>query len=245
MFGTIRPVNEMAGSLAMRNYYVITIHPELIGSYSSFGAVRAAAEQDIAKVEPIALRDFAVDRHGSVDDRPYGGGDSMVLRPEPLANAVNSLPQRPIVVLTSPAGKQWSQRDADFYAQETRPIAFICGRFAGVDQRFIDTYVDVEYSCGDVILTGGELPALMMIDSIVRLLPGTLGNPESASLDSFTVNYQGGLEHSLYTRPAIFEGHGVPSVLMSGDHKAIAEWRSQDARERTRRRRPDLLLNES
>ena len=194
----------------------------------------------MARVTPVALRDFAVDRHGSVDDHPYGGGDGMVLRPEPLAAALTSLPARPKVILTSPSGKTWTQRDAERYAAADEPLAFICGRFAGVDQRFIDRYVDAVYSCGDVVLTGGELPALMMIDSVFRLLPEVLGNPESAQKDSFADAFAGGLEHALYTRPPVFEGLAVPDVLMSGDHSAIGKWRAHDAINRTRKWRPDL-----
>jgi tRNA (guanine37-N1)-methyltransferase len=224
----------------MRSFYVVTVHPDFISAYGEFGALKAASAKGIAEVRPVALRDFAVDRHGSVDDHPYGGGDGMVLRPEPLAKALTSLPVRPKVILTSPIGKIWSQKDAEQFASDDRPVAFVCGRFAGVDQRFIDRYVDAEYSCGDVILTGGELPALMMIDSIVRLLPNVLGNPDSPRCDSFSASLGGGLEYALYTRPPVFEGEPVPSVLLSGDHAAIAQWRIKNAAQRTERLRPDL-----
>ena len=225
----------------MLSCYVLTVHPDFIRAYSSFGALRAAQMKGLAQVEQIGLRDYAVDRHGSIDDHPYGGGDGMVLRPEPLAAAINALPTRPTVILTSPVGRLWTQKDALHFAASERPLAFVCGRFAGVDQRFIDTYVDAEYSCGDVVLTGGELPALMMIDSIIRLLPGVLGNPKSAIDDSFASGCGGALEHALYTRPPVFEGKTVPEVLLSGNHDAIASWRRRDALERTRQYRPDLI----
>lgn len=225
----------------MRSFYVLTVHPEFIRAYGEFGALKAATAKGKAVVQPVGLRDFAVDRHGSVDDHPYGGGDGMVLRPEPLAAALRSLAVQPRVILMSPVGKVWSQKDAVEYAADDRPLAFVCGRFAGVDQRFIDRYVDAEYSCGDVILTGGELPALMMIDSIVRLLPDVLGNPDSPRCDSFAASFGGGLEYALYTRPPVFEGESVPTVLLSGDHHAIAQWRAANATERTARLRPDLV----
>jgi tRNA (guanine37-N1)-methyltransferase len=241
MFGMTKQLIGIKLTCLMLSCYVLTVHPEFIRAYSSFGALRAAQTKGLARIDPIALRDYAVDRHGSIDDHPYGGGDGMVLRPEPLAAAINALPTRPTIILTSPIGKRWTQQDAQLLAASERPLAFVCGRFAGVDQRFIDTYVDAEYSCGDVILTGGELPALMMIDSIVRLLPGALGNPKSAVDDSFSPGCSGGLEHALYTRPPVFEGKTVPEVLLSGDHDAIASWRKRDALERTRRYRPDLI----
>ncbi len=225
----------------MRRFYFLTVHPDFIGAYSGFGAFKAATVKGIAETKAVALRDFAVDRHGSVDDHPYGGGDGMVLRPEPLAEALKSLPVKPRVILTSPVGRVWTQHDAEHHATDPQPLAFVCGRFAGVDQRFIDRYVDAEYSCGDVILTGGELPALMMVDSILRLIPGVLGNPESPRCDSFADSLDGGLEYALYTRPPIFEGEAVPPVLMSGDHSAIAKWRAEDAAKRTARLRPDLV----
>ena len=144
------------------------------------------------------------------------------------------------VVLTSPAGKPWTHIEAARFAAAGEDLAFICGRFAGVDQRFIDAYVDEQFSCGDVVLSGGELPALMMIDAILRLIPGVLGHAESAAQDSFAAGFAGGLEHPLYTRPPVFEGRSVPEVLLSGDHVKIARWRDDEARKRTAALRPDL-----
>lgn len=220
---------------------LITVHPRLVEAYSAFGVLRAALEKNLARVAAIDLRNFAVDRHGSVDAPPYGGGDGMVLRPEPLADAVQSLSIRPKVLLTSPSGKRWTQREAERWVTDLAPLAIVCGRFAGVDQRFIDAYVDEEYSAGDFVLAGGELPALMMVESMLRLLPGVLGNDKSAQLDSFSPAFAGGLEHPLYTRPEEFQGKSVPEVLLSGDHARIEAWRQREREARTRRLRPDLL----
>ena len=224
----------------MRQYFLLTIHPSIVPAYSQFGVFKAALDKGLARVTAIDLRDYAVDRHGSIDAAPYGGGDGMVMRVEPLASAIDALPVKPLVFLTSPAGRPWTQKDADRFAEQDRPIAIVCGRFAGVDQRFIDLYVDEQYSMGDVVLAGGELPALAMIESMIRLIPGVLGHQDSASKDSFMAEFDYGLEHPLYTRPQEFRGLGVPQVLRSGDHTAIAAWRRAEAERRTRALRPDL-----
>jgi tRNA (guanine37-N1)-methyltransferase len=235
---------------ALPTIHLITVHPKIVTAYAAFGVLRAAKDKGIADVLPIDLRDFAVDQHGSVDDKPYGGGDGMVLRVEPLAQAIESLPKRPRVLLTTPAGVPWTQRTAE--AEVARlakgePLAIICGRFAGVDQRFVDLFVaeDGHYSVGDVVLAGGELPALMMAESMLRLMPGVLGHPDSAAQDSFAAGCGGGLEYPLYTRPPDYRGMGVPAVLTSGDHKAISKWRSDEATRRTKMLRPDLLPKRS
>jgi tRNA (guanine37-N1)-methyltransferase len=227
-------------------FHVITIYPDFVTAYSRTGVFRAAHDKRLATVAPIDLREFAVDKHGSVDDHPYGGGDGMVLRPEPLAAAVKSVAgaaaaTSPYVVSTSPGGKPWTGAEARKLLALQRPITFACGRFAGIDQRFVDRYVDVEYSAGDFVLAGGELFALMMIESMLRYVPGVLGHGESAAQDSFEAAFDGGLEYPLYTRPPTFEGESVPPVLLSGDHAAIAAWRLKMARQRTARSRPDLL----
>ena len=220
---------------------IITVHPDLVEAYSQFGVFRAARDKKLAQISGLHLRDFAVDKHRSVDDRPFGGGDGMVMRPEPLSDALKSLPEKPYVLLTSPAGKPWTQADAGRLAMFGRPLAIVCGRFGGIDQRFIDRYVDEQFSIGDVVLSGGELPALIMTDSMVRLIPGVLGHAESAQRDSFTPAFGGGLEHPLYTRPPEFEGMRVPDVLMSGDHEKIAAWQQDESRRVTAVRRPDLI----
>lgn len=227
-----------------RGFTFVTIHPDFISAYGKFGVMRAAQAKDLARIDVVNLRDHAIDKHGTVDDVPYGGGDGMVMRPEPLAAAVQAIrASTPSVqvILTSPAGKLWRQQDACEFAAKEQSLVFICGRFAGVDQRFIDGYVDQEYSLGDFVLSGGELAALAMADSILRFVPGVLGHAESAAQDSFAPGFQGGLEHPLYTRPQSFDGQPVPDVLTSGDHQAIAKWRVDQAALRTKERRPDLL----
>jgi tRNA (guanine37-N1)-methyltransferase len=224
----------------MREIAVVTVHPAFIEAYARCGILRAAEAGNLARVRAIDLREYAVDKHATVDDRPYGGGDGMVLRPEPLAAAIEALPVRPRVILATPSGRPWSQAEAQAWANRSEPLAFVCGRFAGVDQRFIDQLVDAEYSLGDFIVSGGELPSLMMIDAILRLVPGVLGHPDSARLDSFAPDLGHGLEHPLYTRPPVWRGAAVPDVLMSGDHGRIARWREEEARRRTERCRPDL-----
>lgn len=228
----------------MKKYSIITIHPKFCANYLAFGVMRAAMEKGLAAIDVIDLRDFAVDKHASVDDAPYGGGDGMVLRPEPLRDAVAKVSasgEKPLVIVTSPSGKKWTQAEAESLAAMERPIVFVCGRFGGIDQRFLDKYVDRDYSLGDFVVSGGELPVLAMLDGMLRLIPGVLGNVASAQNDSFASGMKGLLEHPLYTRPMEFEGDKVPDVLMSGDHRAIAAWREDQAKKRTKRLRPDLL----
>jgi len=241
---------------------VVTVHPKLVDAYAAFGVFRAAAACGAATVRSVDLRDFAVDTHATVDGAPYGGGDGMVLRPEPLRDALQSISTERSqlhVVMPSPGGILFTQSTAQRLAAMAagdspgaggsdrlmgvtgKTLVFVCGRFAGVDQRFIDLYVDEELSAGDFVVSGGELPALMMIDATLRLLPGVLGNSDSAVCDSFAEGMDGMLEYPLYTRPPEFEGVSVPDVLLSGDHKKISKWRQEESRARTKRRRPDLL----
>ena len=223
-------------------FQFVTVHPEFIESYFKFGVFQAALKKDLAHFKAIDLRDYAVDKHGSVDDHPYGGGDGMVLRPEPLRDAVSAFPTVRVIALT-PTGTPWSQKEALKFASEGESLTFVCGRFGGMDQRFVDKYVTDEFSLGDYILSGGELAALSMVDSILRLIPGVLGNLESAQQDSFSESLGGMLEYPLYTRPQIFEDIEVPGVLLSGNHEKIAEWRGHQSEVRTRLKRPDLLKN--
>lgn len=227
----------------MRRYTLISVHPDFVHAYRRFGVLRAAEDKGLAQVDALHLRDFAVDRHGSVDDRPYGGGDGMVMRPEPLAAALAAAQghgERPVVLLTSPQGQRWDQAAAELYARSERPLVIVCGRFGGLDQRFIDRYVDAEWSLGDYVLAGGELPALAMVESILRLVPGVLGDNESAARDSFGAGFDGALEHPLYTRPPVWEGLAVPEVLLSGDHRKIEAWKREQSAHVTARKRPDL-----
>lgn len=231
----------------LRDMAFITIHPHVIEAYRSFGVFRAAEAASIVKIASVHLRDYAADKHGSVDDTPYGGGDGMVMRADCLSAALDAVTEKifdgrkPFVIYTSPCGKRWDQSAAQNLVDEKMPIVFICGRFAGVDQRFIDQCVDAEYSVGDVILAGGELPSLMMAESILRLIPGVLGHASSASDDSFGVGMEGRLEYPSYTKPFDWRGEKVPEILMSGNHDAIATWRKNASIERTRKLRPDLI----
>lgn len=223
------------------NIHFISIHPKFIKAYTEFGTFKAAQDKGLARIHTINLRDYAVDEHGSVDSRPYGGGDGMVLRPEPLAHAVQAIADKPYVILPSPRGKTWKQSEAQRLLEIDRPIVFICARFGGVDERFISHYVDEEISMGDFILSGGELAALSIVDSVLRFLPGVLGHGESAQIDSFSEKLSGQLEHPLYTKPPVFEEEAVPSVLVSGNHQAIEEWRKQASESLTEKYRPDLI----
>jgi tRNA (guanine37-N1)-methyltransferase len=230
----------------MRRFSLITIHQAFVDAYGGFGVVRSAREQGLAIVDAINLRDYAEGRYRRIDDVPFGGGESMVMLPEPLAKAVKDLTARaggkkPKVILTSPGGQPWTQAEAERMAADPGDVAIVCGRFAGVDQRFIDLYVDADYSFGDFVVSGGELPALMLVDSVLRLIPGVLGDPASAANDSFGPGFDGLLEHPLYTRPAVFEGLSVPAVLTSGNHQKIKAWRRTEALRRTSTLRPDLL----
>jgi tRNA (guanine37-N1)-methyltransferase len=221
--------------------HFVSIHPKFIEAYWQFGTFKSAQDKNLANLYSINLRDFAVDKHGSVDSRPYGGGDGMVLRPEPLANAVKAIPNNPYVILTSPRGKIWQQSDAERLRVIGRPLVFICGRFGGVDERFIENYADEEISIGNFILSGGELAALSVCDSILRLVPGVLGHEESSQIDSFSKKLGGQLEHSLFTKPPVFEDREVPPILLSGHHKAIEDWRLQESQRLTKKHRPDLI----
>jgi len=202
----------------------LTIHPSFIESYKTFGVFSAAIKNNIAEIEVVDLRNYAIDKRGTVDDAPYGGGDGMVLRPEPVVKALEAY-NKPYVVYLSPKGETWHQGLAEEFSICSSHIVFICGRFAGLDQRVIDHYVHKEISLGDFVLSGGELAALTVADSILRLKPYVLGHPDSARFDSFSKAYDRKLEHPLYTRPSSFRGHEVPAVLLSGDHEKISTWR--------------------
>jgi len=223
---------------------ILTIFPELFGPFLETAFVGLARSQDIVTIETHDLRDWAEDRHRSVDDAPYGGGPGMVMTPEPLVPAIEALagrkgPERKTrVVYLSPQGRLLDQQSLTAMA-EGPPILLVCGRYEGVDQRVLDLAVDEEISIGDYVLSGGEVPAMVVIEGLVRLLPGVLGNPESIERESF----QGAalLEGPQYTRPPIYRGLSVPDVLRSGDHAVIDDWRRRTALARTRERRPDLL----
>ena len=226
---------------------VVTIFPELFERFTSTSILGAALERELLVVEVHDLRSWTHDRHRTVDDEPYGGGPGMVMKPEPLVEAVESLagpkgPEREAqVALLSPQGAPFDQRSAERLAGESH-LVLVCGRYEGVDQRAIELAVDEEISIGDVVLSGGEIPAMAVVEAVSRLIPGVLGNPDSAVSESFQ---NGLLEGPQYTRPAVFRGLEVPDVLRSGNHAKTSGWRKQRALERTRRRRPDLLSAES
>lgn len=233
---------ERTGESALR-IDVITIFPELFEPFLRESMVGIAVREGLAAVAVHDLREFTEDRHQVVDDAPYGGGPGMVMKPEPLVRAIEAVagPKGParesLVVLMSPQGERLDQAKLASLAARPR-LTLVCGRYEGVDQRAIDLAVDAEVSLGDYVLSGGEVPAMALIEGLVRLLPGVLGNPESLHQESFQA---GLLEGPQYTRPATFRGLAVPEVLRSGDHAAVARWREARARERTRSRRPDLL----
>jgi tRNA (guanine37-N1)-methyltransferase len=218
---------------------ILTLFPEFFVSPLSQSILKRALAGGIIQVECINLRDFAFDRHKVTDDRPFGGGPGMVLKIEPLAAAIQWARQRRPnlrVILLSPQGRLFKQPLAVELANLDN-LLLVCGHYEGVDER-VQHFIDDEISLGDFILTGGEIPALAVLDAITRLLPGSLGDEDSAGEDSFKDNL---LKGPQYTRPREFAGHCVPEMLLSGDHSRIAQWRRQQALRRTRRRRPDLL----
>ena len=215
---------------------VVTLFPTMIAGPLGESIPARIQEQGLAVIRTHDLREWGLGRHRSVDDAPYGGGAGMILRPEPVAAALDALRRADsTVILLDPAGEVFGQVRAADLATRSHLI-FICPRYEGVDER-IRSLVDLELSIGDYVLTGGELPALVVIDAVIRLLPGAI---EAASVadESFSA---GLLEYPQYTRPAVFRGMDVPAILSSGDHGAVERWRREEARRRTRERRPDLL----
>jgi tRNA (guanine37-N1)-methyltransferase len=250
---------------------LVTIFPEFFAGPFEHGIVRRAREVGIIEIHVQDLRAFTRDRHKTVDDRPFGGGEGMVLKPEPLFEAVESLlghgvgdaarqtapDPRTAIVLLSAAGKLFNQETARRYAQLER-IIFLCGRYEGVDERVAEHLATEEISIGDFVLSGGELPAALIVDAVTRLLPGALGNEASSQNESFALgagsesSYPAGhasrvtdhilLDFPHYTRPADFRGWKVPEVLIGGNHAEVAKWRRAGALEKTQRNRPDLAL---
>ena len=217
---------------------VLTLFPDMIAGPLAASIPGRIQEHGIATIRTHDLRQWGIGRHRSVDDAPYGGGAGMVMRPEPIAAGIDSV-RRPdsLVILMDPVGEVFDQRRAHDLAARSH-LVFVCARYEGVDER-VRSLVDLELSIGDYVLTGGELPALVVIDAVIRLLPGAIGEL-STDEESFAA---GLLEYPQYTRPASFRGIDVPAVLTSGDHGAVARWRDEQARARTRDRRPDMLDN--
>ena len=216
---------------------VLTLFPELFPGALSSGVTGRGLAAGLITLRVHNLRDYTHDRHRQVDDVPYGGGAGMVLKPEPIFEAVRARTGKGPVILLSPQGEPLTQHVVrDLAANDD--LYLICGRYEGVDERVAAHLVDREISIGDYVLTGGELPAMVLIDAVGRLVSGVLGSDESQKDESFADQM---LEYPHYTRPAVFEGHAVPEVLLSGHHAEIERWRRAQASERTRRRRPDLL----
>ncbi|RJX35219.1 MAG: tRNA (guanosine(37)-N1)-methyltransferase TrmD [Desulfarculus sp.] len=218
---------------------ILTLLPEVCRAYLKASILGRAQQAGLITVRLVNVRESAMDRHRTVDDAPYGGGDGMVMKVEPLVAALESLPNlpRPRIILLSPAGRPLTQELAAELAGLER-LVLICGRYEGVDERVRLLAVDQEISLGDFVLSGGELPALALVEAVSRLVPGVLGGEGSAAADSFS---DGLLEHPHYTRPPEFRGLAVPEVLLSGNHAAIARWRRKESLRRTWRRRPELL----
>lgn len=219
---------------------VFTLFPELFGAYLDTSILGRARQANLLQVDLHNIRDYATDKHQVTDDEPYGGGGGMVMKPEPIFAAVEGVlgakPKIPVILL-SPQGRLFNQAIAQELSQQ-KHIALICGRYEGVDERVIEHLATDEISVGDYVLTGGELPALIVIDAVARLLPGALGDPTGAITDSHA---SGLLEHPHYTRPPEFRGWEVPEILKSGDHARIQRWRREQSLLRTAQRRPDLL----
>lgn len=224
---------------------IITIFPSMFKAVLEASVLRIAQEKGLLKLKIHDLRNFTHNKHRQVDDVPYGGGPGMVMKPEPFFEAVESiLGSRPEkikdkarIILLTPQGEKLSQAKADKLAKE-QGLVILCGHYEGVDERVREYLVTDEISIGDYVLTGGELPAMVLIETITRLIPGVLGNELSSKRDSFS---QGLLEHPHYTRPAVYRGWSVPKVLLSGNHQTIKKWRHKETLIRTQKRRPDLI----
>jgi len=215
---------------------VLTLFPDMIAGPIGASIPARIQEQGIATIRTHDLRQWGIGRHRSVDDAPYGGGAGMVMRPEPIADGIDSVRREDsFVILMDPVGEVFAQPRAHDLAARSH-LVFVCARYEGVDER-VRSLVDLELSIGDYVLTGGELPALVVIDAVIRLLPGAI-DELSTTEESFA---DGMLEYPQYTRPPTFRGLNVPAILTSGDHGAVARWRAEQARGRTRERRPDLL----
>jgi tRNA (guanine37-N1)-methyltransferase len=226
---------------------IVTIFPEFFREAFDYGIIRRARIAELIEIRAHDLRAWSDDKHHSVDDRPFGGGDGMVFKPEPLFAAVEQLtgkservdyPSETRVVLLSPQGRVFTQQVAQEFASKATHVVLICGRYEGVDERVVEGKVTDELSIGDYVLSGGEPAALVLIDAIVRLLPGALGSETSAANESFS---EGLLDYPHYTRPPELRGMKVPDVLLTGNHAEIARWRREQALKKTERNRPDLL----
>ncbi|MBC8388557.1 MAG: tRNA (guanosine(37)-N1)-methyltransferase TrmD [Actinobacteria bacterium] len=224
---------------------VVTIFQDMFDNIIEFGVLKEAFKKNICQLNIYNLRDFSNYKHGRVDDRPYGGGPGMVLMPEPIDNAITFIKKKNKIkkkekqktILLAPRGEKLNQNKLK-YLSNLENIILICGRYEGVDERVIDSLIDFEISIGDYVLTGGEIPAMVIIDGAIRLLPGVVGKEESLKSESFEDNL---LDYPQYTRPPVFKGMDVPKILLSGNHKDIQKWRKEKSLEITRIKRPDLI----
>lgn len=217
---------------------ILTLFPEIFHDIFNWSIIGRAVEKKLVQLNCINIRDFSEDKHKRVDDYPFGGGPGMVMKPEPIAKAIESVKERESkVIYLSPKGKVYDQKMANKLAKE-KHLILLSGHYEGIDNRIVEHYVDDEISIGDYVLTGGEIPSLVLLDSIIRLIPGVLGSKESFIEDS---HYNGLLEYPQYTRPRDFNGYLVPSVLLSGNHKEIEKWRLYESLKITYLNRKDLL----
>lgn len=226
------------------NFYVLTLFPEMIQNALNHSIIKRALEKNLISINSINIRDFSENKHNQVDDYAYGGGAGMIMKPEPIFKAFsylkNTLKNDKIKVLyMTPQGKPFNQKMAEELAKE-KDLIILCGHYEGIDERVIEEIVSDEISIGDFVLTGGEIPAMAIIDSVARLIPNVLGKEESFINESFAENL---LEYPNYTRPFSFNGKEVPSVLISGNHQKIAQWKREQSLIRTYKKRPDLLKN--
>lgn len=224
---------------------IVSLFPEMFEAVTAYGITGRAANEGLINVETWNPREFARDRHRTVDDKPYGGGPGMLMKVEPLQEAIASAraaaPAGTRVIYLSPQGRRLEQADLRRYA-ESQGVILVAGRYEGIDERLIESFVDEEVSIGDFVLSGGELPAMVLIDGVTRLLPGAVGDSDSVVQESFT---DGLLDYPQYTRPETVDGMTVPDVLLSGDHQKIDRWRRKQALGRTYLRRPDLIEERS
>ncbi len=223
------------------NYYIMTLFPEMVMNGLNESIIGRAVNNGLLTINPVNIRDYSNDKHGHVDDYPYGGGAGMVMKAAPVYDCYNAICEKlggkkPRVLFMSPKGKTFNQQMAIDFSKEEE-LVFLCGHYEGIDQRVLDLIVTDEVSLGDFVLTGGELPAMVMIDAISRHIKGVLNNEDSAITESFTDDL---LEHPQYTRPETFLDMKVPEVLLSGNHKKIEEWRYEQSIKETKEKRPDL-----
>ena len=222
-------------------FEILTLFPSMFEGVLSESIIKRACDKGLVSIRLVDFRDFTEDKHRTVDDSPYGGGPGMLIKPQPLAQAISASKERlkdlaPKVVFLTPQGRPFTHERARSLSQE-QALILLCGHYQGIDQRIIDHYIDLEISIGDYVLSGGEIPAMALVDAVVRLIPGVLGNSDSAPGDSL---YSGLLSPPQYTRPEVFENERVPEILISGYHENIRKWQKEQAIAMTKAKRPDL-----